>query len=170
MNEKFRFEYSKKGRIKSCTRHVRNGNPIRTKAMKRLLVSGCEKTNIEKNRNSPTFLCIDYLRGLQQMCTKSSFSTVRDFRVVERSWHGLLRIFSLFVRPANCPPSLNLQIFWCLNDVTLPWAHHVPHVVPPCSSPCLILLGGPPLNILFFSLPLFSTFRKLMSLNRKKKH
>lgn len=150
MNEKFRFEYSKKGRIKSCTRHVRNGNPIRTKAMKRLLVSGCEKTNIEKNRNSPTFLCIDYLRGLQQMCTKSSFSTVRDFRVVERSWHGLLRIFSLFIRPANCPPSLNLQIFWCLNDVTLPWAHHVPHVVPPCSSPCLILLGGPHLNIFFF--------------------
>ena len=98
-------------KIKAVQGRRKNVNPIRTKTIKRLLVSGCKRTNIEKNRNLPTFLCIDYLKGLQLKCTKSSFSTVRDFRVVERSWHGFLRIFSLFVRPASCPPSLNLQIF-----------------------------------------------------------
>lgn len=46
--EECSFEYKKKG-TKSCTRQARNVNPIRTKTIKRLLVSGCKRTNIEKN-------------------------------------------------------------------------------------------------------------------------
>lgn len=94
-----------------------------------------------KKRNTPTFLRIDYLKGLQQKCTKLSFSIVRDFQDVERSWHGLLRIFSLFATPANCPPSLNLQIFG------FEWRHvTVGSPRSPCGFPDIISvipLGGP---------------------------